>query len=80
MGATVTTKPGEVSTDFHRYGVKVEPDAITMYIDGVAMCFLLPDRVPLQGGMRFPPIRDVSPRIGKWVDNREIALDRGDSK
>ncbi len=34
-GSTVTTKPGEVASDFHRYGVKVEPEAITMYFDGV---------------------------------------------
>jgi len=34
-GSTVTTKPGEVADGFHRYGVKVEPDVITMYFDGV---------------------------------------------
>ena len=34
-GSTVTTRLGEVSGDFHRYGVKVEPDFVTMYFDGV---------------------------------------------
>ena len=34
-GATVTTKMNEVSADFHRYGVSVDPDVITMYFDGI---------------------------------------------
>jgi len=34
-GATITTTMNEVATGFHRYGVRVEPDTITMYFDGV---------------------------------------------
>ncbi len=34
-GGTVTTRPGEVSSDFHRYGVMVARDFVTMYFDGV---------------------------------------------
>ncbi len=35
QGATIMTRPGEVSSDFHRYGVMVERDNITMYFDGI---------------------------------------------
>ncbi len=34
-GSTVTMKLNEATDDFHRYGVRIEPDFITMYFDGI---------------------------------------------
>jgi beta-glucanase (GH16 family) len=34
-GHTITTKPYEVSSGFHRYGCLIDPQWITMYFDGI---------------------------------------------
>jgi len=34
-GTTITTRPYEVSSEFHRYGCLIDPQQITMYFDGI---------------------------------------------